>query len=139
MRVVLDTSVLVAAARSRRGASFALVSSVPSPRFQICLSVPLYVEWQDVLTRPEHLPPERTAQDAVAALRALAAYAHLQEIYYLWRPYLRDPDDDMVLELAFAAGCRYIVTHNPRDFAGAVGLGIDIVLPGEFLRIVSQP
>jgi len=81
MRVVFDTSVLVAAARSRRGASFALVSSLPSSQFQICLSVPLYVEWQGVLTRPEHLPPGRTSQDALAALRALASYAHLQEIY----------------------------------------------------------
>jgi len=116
-----------------------LVSSVPSSRFEICLSVPLYTEWQDVLTRLEHLPPGLSAHDALAALRALAAHAHLQEIYYLWRPFLSDPDDDMVLELAFAAGCRYIVTHNSRDFAGAPQLGIEILLPGEFLRLVSQP
>jgi predicted nucleic acid-binding protein len=57
MRVVFDTSVLVAAARSRRGASFALVSVIPSPHFEICLSIGLYAEWQDALTRPEHLPP----------------------------------------------------------------------------------
>jgi putative PIN family toxin of toxin-antitoxin system len=138
MRVVFDTSVLVAAARSRRGASFALINSIPSSRYQICLSVPLYMEWQDVLTRPEHLPPGRSAQDALAALRALAAYAHLQEIYFLWRPFLRDPDDDMVLELAIAADCRYIVTHNPRDFVGAPQLGVEILLPGEFLHILSQ-
>ena len=62
MRVVFDTSVLVAAVRSRRGASFALISSIPSPHFQICLSVGLYAEWQDVLTRPEHLPPGQTAE-----------------------------------------------------------------------------
>ena len=91
MRVVFDTSVLVAAAHSRRGASFALVSSVPSSRFEICLSVPLFTEWQDVLTRPEHLPPGLSAHDALVALRALAAHAHLQEIYYLWRPFLGDP------------------------------------------------
>ncbi|MEI9893754.1 MAG: PIN domain-containing protein [Chthoniobacter sp.] len=137
MRVVFDTSVLVAAGRSRRGASFALVSSIPSSRFQICLSVPLYVEWQDVLTRPEHLPPGTAGRDALAALRVLAKNAHLQDIYYLWRPFLSDPDDDMVLELAVAAGCRYIVTHNPRDFVGARQLGVEILLPGEFLRIVS--
>jgi predicted nucleic acid-binding protein len=87
---------------------------------------------------PEHLPPERSAEDAIAALRALAAHAHLQEIHYLWRPFLSDPDDDMVLELAFASSCRYIVTHNPRDFVGASQLGIEIVLPGEFLRLISQ-
>ena len=119
MRVVFDTSVLVAAMHSSRGASFALLSSIPSSRFQLCLSVPLYLEWQDVLTRPEHLPPGRSAQDALAALRGLAASAHLQEIHYLWRPFLGDANDDMVLELALAAGCHCIVTHNVRDFTGA--------------------
>jgi len=137
MRVVFDTSVLVAAVHSRRGASFALVSSIPAASFQLCLSVPLYLEWQEVLTRPEHLPPGRSAEDALAALRALAAFGHLQEIHYLWRPFLGDPDDDMVLELALAAGCRCIVTHNLRDFVGASQLGVEIVLPGEFLRLVS--
>src|SRR5437667_10646490 len=104
MRVVIDTSVLVAAARSRRGASFALVNSFPAPQFQVCLSVGLYVEWQEVLTRAEHLPPQRTADDALRFLRYLASQAHLQEIHFLWRPFLADPDDDMILELAFAAG-----------------------------------
>lgn len=134
MRVVFDTSVLVAATRSRRGASFALVSSIPSRDFEICLSVPLYAEWQDVLTRPEHLPPGRTADDALSFLRYLAAEAHLQEVYYLWRPFLRDADDDMVLELAVAASCAHIVTHNPRDFLGSVQFGVEAVLPGVFLR-----
>lgn len=137
MRVVFDTSVLVAAARSRDGASFALVSSIPSPRFQICLSVGLYAEWQDVLTRPEHLPPSQTSADAQRFLRFLASHAHLQDIFYLWRPFLPDPDDDMILELAFAAGCRYIVTHNTRDFRGCQQLGTEAVTPRDFLAIVT--
>jgi len=112
MRVVFDTSVLVAAARSRLGASFALVNSIPAPDFQLCLSVGLYSEWQQVLTRPEHLPPGQTTDDARRFLRFLARHAHLQEVHFLWRPFLADADDDMVLELAFAAGCPYIVTHN---------------------------
>ncbi|MSR64739.1 MAG: putative toxin-antitoxin system toxin component, PIN family [Verrucomicrobiae bacterium] len=116
MRVVFDTSVLVAAARSRRGASFALVSQIPSTHFQLCLSVGLYTEWQEVLTRTENLPPGCTEEDARRFLRYLAHVAHLQEIHFLWRPHLPDADDDMVLELAFAAGCRYIVTHNVKDF-----------------------
>src|SRR5688500_18492622 len=118
MRVAFDTSVLVAAARSRDGASFALVSSIPSDRFEICLSVGLYAEWQDVLTRAEHLPPGQTAADALAFLRYLAGHAWLQDIFFLWRPFLPDPGDDMILELAFAAQCRYVVTHNVRHFAG---------------------
>ena len=119
MRVVLDTNVLVAAARSRRGASFALVSSIPAPEFELCLSVGLYSEWRVVLMRPENLPPGRSAEDALGFVRYLANQAHLQDIHFLWRPFLSDADDDMVLELALAAGCRHIITHNVKDFHGS--------------------
>jgi predicted nucleic acid-binding protein len=138
MRVTFDTSVLVAAARSRIGASFALVSAIPSPDFQICLSVALYAEWQDVLARPEHLPPGQTAEDAHGFLRFLASHAWLQDIYFLWRPFLSDPDDDMILELAFAANCRYIITHNIRDFRGCEKLGMEALTPRDFLKIITE-
>lgn len=139
MRIVLDTSVLVAAARSRRGASYALVSSIPHPGFQISLSVGLYLEWQAVLTRPEHLPPGLAEKDALALLRYLAAQAHLQDIYFLWRPCLRDPDDDMVLELAVAARCPYIVTHNIADFRAAAKFAIMPITPRDFLDLLRSP
>jgi predicted nucleic acid-binding protein len=136
IRVVLDTSVLVAAGRSRRGASLALVSSIPAPEFQPCLSVGLYAEWQDVLTRPENLPPGRTPEDTLGFVRYLASQSHLQEIHFLWRPFLPDADDDMVLELAFAAGCRHIITHNVRDFRGSEQLGVTALSPREFLNLI---
>lgn len=136
MRVVLDTSVLVAAARSRTGASFAIVSSIPTAAFEIALSVGLYTEWQDVLTRAEHLPPGTTPALAIQFLRYLASQSHLQSIHFLWRPYLPDSDDDMVLELAFAANCRYIVTHNVRDFRGCEQLGVKAITPRDFLKII---
>ncbi len=138
MRIVLDTSVLVAAARSRQGASFALVGSLPHPRFEFALSVALYTEWQAVLTRPEHLPPGLQPQDALAYLRYLASIAHLQDVHYLWRPFLRDPDDDMVLECAVASGSRYLVTHNVRDFARITSLGVSPVTPAEFLDMLRS-
>ena len=134
MRVVFDTSVLVAAARSRQGASFVLVNSIPASGFQLCLSVGLYVEWLAVLTREENLPPNQTAEDVLGFLRYLASQAHLQDIHFLWRPFLRDPDDDMILELAFSAGCRYIVTHNVKDFRGSEELGITAITPRDFLK-----
>jgi predicted nucleic acid-binding protein len=138
MRVVFDTSVLVAAARSRRGASFALVSAIPSPNFQICLSIGLYAEWQDALTRPEHLPPGQTADNALGFLRYLCGNAWLQDIFFLWRPFLPDPDDDMIMELAFAANCPYIVTHNVGDFRGCEKFGIEAITPGDFLKMMTQ-
>lgn len=126
----------MAAARSRRGASYALVSSIPSPQFEICLSVALYTEWQEILTRPENLPGGLTPDDTQRFLRYLAGHAHWQEIHFLWRPFLQDADDDMVLELAFAAGCRHIVTHNARDFRGSEQLGITALTPREFLNLI---
>jgi putative PIN family toxin of toxin-antitoxin system len=138
MRVVIDTSVLVAAARSRNGASFALVQSVPTRDFEICLSVALFTEWQDVLTRPEHVPPGLSTEDVFAFLEYLASQAHLQDIHFLWRPCLPDPDDDLVLELAFAGGCPYIITHNARHYRGSERFGIAAVSPREFLRFLRQ-
>jgi PIN domain len=76
LRVVLDTNVLVAATRSRQGASFALISSIPAPEFEPCLSVGLYADWQEVLTRPENLPPGLMPQDALGFTRYLASHCH---------------------------------------------------------------
>src|ERR1051325_9848510 len=129
LKVVVDTNVLVAAVRSRQGASFALVSSIPAKEFQPCLSVSLYAEWQEVLTRGENLAPGRTAEDALGFVRYLASQSHLQEVHFLWRPFLADPDDDMVLELAFAAGCQHIITHNVRDFRGSDELAVAAKIP----------
>ena len=138
MRVVLDTSVMVAAARSRRGASFALVEMIPLRRFEVCLSISLYMEWVAVLTRAQNLTPETSVDTTLGFLRQLASFARLQDIHYLWRPFLPDPDDDMVLELAFAANCDFIVTHNIGDFRGSLQLGIPAITPRKFLKILRN-
>ena len=138
MRVVLDTSVMVSAARSRRGASFALVEMIPLRRFEVCLSISLYMEWVAVLTRAKNLPPETSVDTTLGFLRQLASFARLQDIHYLWRPFLSDPDDDMVLELAFAANCDFIVTHNIGDFRGSLQLGIPAITPRYFLKILRN-
>ena len=140
MRVILDTSVLVAAARSRNGASFLLLSMLPSSRFEIALTVALYTEWQSVLTRPEHLPPGANAEASIGFLRYLASIAHLQDVHFLWRPFLRDPDNDMVLECSVASVSRHIVTHNVKDFKRAPELKVNAVTPAEFLTLLrSKP
>ena len=137
-KIVLDTNVLVSAVRSRDGASFALASMLPDARFEICLSVALYTEWQSVLTRPEHLPRGMGPADALVFTRYLASIAHLQDIHFLWRPFLRDPDDDMVLECAIASGANTIVTHNLKDFTRATSLGVRAKTPAQFLKSLKE-
>ena len=139
MRTVLGTSVLVAASRSRNGASFQIVSMLPSPKFEIALTIAVYTEWQAVLTRPEHLPPGVTADMALGFVRYLASVAHLQDVHFLWRPFLRDPDDDMVLECAVASGCEFIVTHNVRDFRRVEELNVRAITPADFLNRLRSP
>lgn len=139
MRTVLDTSVLVAASRSRNGASFQIVSMLPSTQFEIALTIAVYTEWQAVLTRPEHLPPGVTADMALGFVRYLASVAHLQDVHFLWRPFLRDPDDDMVLECAVASGCEFIVTHNVRDFRRIEELNVRAITPADFLNRLRSP
>jgi putative PIN family toxin of toxin-antitoxin system len=138
MRFVLDTSVLVAAMRSSRGASQQLLRQLPMSHAMPALSVALYMEWQAVLMRPEHRPIGVTDAQMMGFLRYLVSLCHLQDVHYLWRPFLRDPDDDMVLECAVASGSRYIVTHNVRDFRRSRELGVDTITPGSFLQVLES-
>jgi putative PIN family toxin of toxin-antitoxin system len=137
LRVVLDTSVLVAALRSRRGASFRLIELLRAGAFEIALSVPLVVEYEAVLMK--HAASLGLRRSGVTTIvDYLCAVGKRQPIHFLWRPLLRDPDDEFVLEVAVAAGCQHIVTHNVRDFVGAERLGVSILRPSQFLRQVEE-
>lgn len=139
MRLVLDTNVLVSALMSRRGASFELLSRVGQGGFELALSVALVLEYEDVLLRFGKrlaLSP-REVRDLLDYLCSVGVH---QEIFYLWRPRLRDPKDEMVLELAVAFRADAIVTFNGRDFRGAGDLGIRLWTPGQTLtRIGVRP
>jgi len=131
--VVLDTNVLVAAIRSRHGASFEILSRVGTGAFDIAVSVPLVLEYEDALLRqlPETSLDETNIRDIIDYLCSVAVR---QEIFFLWRPFLKDPGDDLVLEAAVAADCDYIVTHNLRDFAGIDRFDLRALSPGAFLN-----
>jgi predicted nucleic acid-binding protein len=132
IRVVLDTNVLVAALRSRRGASFAVLEHLARGDFEAAISVPLVLEYEDVLLRGAKVPLKpRDVRDFVDAICSLA---HRQSIFFLWRPLLPDAKDDMVAELAVAAECSRIVTHNVRDFVGMNVFRIDVVTPAQLLQ-----
>jgi len=126
IQLVLDTNILVAALRSKRGASFKLVSLIGTGRFQIHLSVPLVFKYEDVLRR-QRRRLGRSLAEIKDFLDYLCRTAELHEVYFLWRPFLPDPDDDLVLDLAVNAGCSYIVTYNLRHFRGVDTFGIEAI------------
>jgi putative PIN family toxin of toxin-antitoxin system len=135
-RIVVDTSVLVAGLRSRRGAAFRLLREVGKGRFEIALSVPLVLEYEDVLLR-QAADMALSAADIDTLLDYFCRVAHLQRIFFLWRPLLPDPKDDLVLEVAVAAECQTVVTYNVRHFAGTERFGIQVLEPGPFLRSIG--
>lgn len=137
MRVVFDTNVLVAAVRSRQGASYKLLSMLPDARFVTAVSLPLYLEYCDVLTRQANIPTGHSHTDALSFVRGFLALSHRQHIYFKWRPSLTDPNDDFVLELAIASQSSYIVTFNKSDFTNIELFGIEVVTPAEFLDILE--
>lgn len=136
MRVVLDTSILVAGWRSRTGASFEILRLIPYNLFELVISVPLVVEYEAALLR--HRSRGQTPEHVADIVDYVCAHAQHQEIFYLWRPVSSDPGDDMVLELAVAAQVHVIVTHNLKDFASAGQFGITPLAPGAFLQHLKK-
>ncbi len=131
MIVALDADVLVAAVRSRRGASRAWLRAILEGEATIALSVALALQYEAVLMRPEQLAASGASEQQIGRLLdALCAVCRQVEISFLWRPILRDADDEMVLEAAINGGANRLLTFNERDFAGADRLGITIERPG---------
>jgi putative PIN family toxin of toxin-antitoxin system len=139
VRVVLDTNVLVAAGRSRNGASFALLQALRADRFQMLASVPLFLEYEAVLKRPEQLAAGRRSAAMVDAfLDALTLRVEPVHLFYLWRPQLRDPADEMVLETALNGRAEALVTFNVSDFAAARRFALPVLTPASFLHQLNK-
>lgn len=135
-RIVLDTNILVAAARSRTGASFAVLQALRQNRFAALVSVPLLLEYEAVLKRPEHLVPGQRTQVMVDAfLDAFCLHAEPVHLHYMWRPQTRDAADDMVLETALNGQADALVSLNTADFAkAATCFQLNLLTPGAFYQ-----
>ncbi len=137
VQAVLDTNVLIAALRSRQGASYRLVTLLGQGKFDINVSVPLVLEYEDVAKRvARHVG--LTYGDIDDILDYICSVARQREVHFLWRPFLKDPQDDHVLELAVESECEYIVTYNIRDFARSEQFGVRVIAPREFLRAIGD-
>jgi putative PIN family toxin of toxin-antitoxin system len=134
--IVLDTNVLVASLKSSRGASFRLLSMVEHELFTLHVSTPLVTEYEAVLKRGITSLSDEEIDDVIDFICSKAV---LNKIFYLWRPVLKDPDDDFVLELAVKANAT-IITWNVTDFKRAARFGIAVMTPRELLATLEvQP
>ncbi len=134
-RIVIDTNVVIAALKSNKGASNKLLQFFGTDKFIHNISVALVVEYEAVIKR---LLPNISEQKINYLLDYICATSKHTKIYYLWRPCLRDPKDDMVLELAVAAEADFIVTYNLKDFKLANRFGIKISTPKEILMLMGE-
>jgi putative PIN family toxin of toxin-antitoxin system len=136
MVVVFDTNVLVAATLSPFGASFQLLALLPERRFELLVSVPVMLEYEEVLKREDmRAQSHLTLEEVDVLLDMLAAIGTPCTPFFQWRPQLPDPDDEMFLELAVNGRAHAIVTVNTRDFLPAARtFGVEVLRPGAFLR-----
>lgn len=133
--IALDTSVVISALRSQRGASFAILRRLGDDWVPL-ISVPLILEYEAVGKREAARLniPENVVE---AVVRAFCSMGHETDIYFRLRPFLPDPGDEFLLELAVAGRADAVVTHNVRHFVGAEQFGIRVMTPREFLRKIE--
>jgi putative PIN family toxin of toxin-antitoxin system len=138
MLVTLDTNIIYQALKSANGASFFILQQVRERKIQIALSVPLFEEYEDVLKREKSLKDfDLDVEDIDKFLRFIAYVGKPYKTYFLFRPNLKDENDNMVVELAVTSQCDYLVTSNTKDFKNPELLfdQLKIVTPNEFAKI----
>ena len=136
-RVVLDTNVIVAAMRSRVGASHRLLLTMGHPRWQSVVTPALMYQYEEVARRPGNAPG-LSAQDVSDILDLIYQRSHRQFVYFRWRPVSPDPGDDLVLDAAIAGRCDVVVSFNERHLRPAGEFGIEVLKPAEFLKRIGE-
>lgn len=136
MLVAFDTNVIISALKSAKGASFRLIQLLRAGEIHSAVTAPLVFEYADVASRLELLP-HLSPSEISGFLDWFVSVSSHHKVHFLWRPLLRDPKDDMVLEAACAASAGCIVTHNISDFDRASSLGVNILSPLQLLTIIS--
>lgn len=135
-RIILDTNVLYAGLYSSEGASYQILRAIERGKIRIILSTTLLFEYEDILNRKK-LELGLSEKKIEAVLDNLCGLSDHQKIYYLWRPFLKDPNDDHILEVAVASQTDSIVTHNIKDFKGINKFGIRAITPNQLLKEIK--
>ncbi len=137
LQIILDTNILVAAFRSKRGAANLLLANLNDARWRVNVSTALLLEYEDVLKRPE-MKDFVSETDVDIFLDGLCAVAEFNDIFYLWRLLARDPNDAFILELAVRVNADFIITYNKKDFPAAESFNVKLATPKEFLMLVGD-
>lgn len=137
---MLDTNVVVAAMRSPSGASAAILRAARRAEVVLVANVALAIEYQAICLRPEHVrAADLTVEGVGVFLDAVIAMIEPVETHFVWRPQLRDPEDEFVLEAAVNGGATAIITFNGRDFGDAPArFGIDVLTPSRAFRRIKS-
>jgi putative PIN family toxin of toxin-antitoxin system len=140
MRVVLDTSVVVSGFRSQDGAANAILQCVFAGKLQLLASPPLFLEYEAVLLRPEHMAVHGFSVEQIEIFLTESAVLVIPvRIHFQWKPQLTDPSDELVLETAINGQTDAIVTHNVKHFSAAsIRFGFDVLRPHEALRRIRS-
>jgi len=136
IEIILDTNVLYAGLYSSNGASYRILRLIEKGKIKPVLSTALLFEYEDVLKRNKRILKLKE-NDIEIILDNLCAISKHQKIYFLWRPYLPDPKDDLVLELAVASETKTIVTYNIRDFREINKFGVRAITPKTLLEEIK--
>jgi predicted nucleic acid-binding protein len=136
-RAILDTNVILAAMRSRTGASHRLLLTLGHPRWQSVITPALMYEYEDVARRPGNAPG-LSSQDITDILDLIYQQSHRQLLWFSWRPLSTDPGDDAVLEAAIGGGCDFVVSFNERRLRAAREFGIEILRPADLLKMIGE-
>lgn len=137
LQIILDTNILIAAFRSKRGAANLLLDKLNDSRWQVNVSTPLLLEYEDVLKRSE-MNDFVSATNTDIFLDGLCAIAENHDIFFLWRLLAKDPNDAFILELAVRVNADFIITYNAKDFPAAADFGIKLATPKEFPEFVGD-
>ncbi|GCL39446.1 putative toxin-antitoxin system toxin component, PIN family [Sphaerospermopsis sp. FACHB-1094] len=136
-QIVIDTNVILAGLRSNRGASYKLLTILNDTRWQLNISTALIFEYEEILKREKDQLNLKN-EDIDNVIEAICAISNQCNIFYLWRPVARDPDDDFVIDLAVECQADFIITYNQKDLQAAEKFGIRVLTPKQFLQQVGE-
>jgi putative PIN family toxin of toxin-antitoxin system len=136
-QIVIDTNVILAGLKSKKGASYKLLTILNDQRFQINISTTLVFEYEEILKR-EQQKIGLNNEDIDNIINGICYLANHHQLFYIWRPLAKDKDDDFLIDLALKCQAQFIVSYNQKDLQPVEKFGISILTPKQFLQLLGE-